>query len=29
VALQGNNHILLGQDPATQRFFEEIEMFIK
>jgi pimeloyl-ACP methyl ester carboxylesterase len=24
VALQGKNHILLEQDPATQRFFEEI-----
>ena len=28
VALQGNNHILLGQDPAMQRFFEEIDLFL-
>jgi class 3 adenylate cyclase/pimeloyl-ACP methyl ester carboxylesterase len=29
VALQSNNHALLEQDPATQRFFEEIELFLK
>jgi pimeloyl-ACP methyl ester carboxylesterase len=28
VALQGNNHILLEQDPATQRFFEEVGLFL-
>jgi hypothetical protein len=28
VALQGKNHILLEQDPATQRFFEEINRFL-
>ncbi|MCC6948782.1 MAG: alpha/beta fold hydrolase [Bradyrhizobiaceae bacterium] len=28
VALQSNNHILLEQDPATQRFFEEIRLFL-
>ena len=28
VALQGNNHILLEQDPATQRFFEEVSLFL-
>jgi pimeloyl-ACP methyl ester carboxylesterase len=28
VALQTNNHILLEQDPATQRFFEEITLFL-
>ncbi len=28
VALQSNNHILLGQDPAMQRFFEEIDLFL-
>jgi pimeloyl-ACP methyl ester carboxylesterase len=28
VALQGNNHILLEQDLATQRFFEEIGLFL-
>ena len=28
VALQGNNHILLEQDAATQRFFEEIRLFL-
>jgi pimeloyl-ACP methyl ester carboxylesterase len=27
VVLQGKNHILLEQDPATQRFFEEIAFF--
>jgi hypothetical protein len=27
VALQSSNHILLEQDPATQRFFEEIPLF--
>jgi hypothetical protein len=26
--LQGNNHILLEQDPATQRFFEEVSLFL-
>jgi pimeloyl-ACP methyl ester carboxylesterase len=29
VALQGNNHVLLEQDPATQRFFEEVRLFLK
>jgi pimeloyl-ACP methyl ester carboxylesterase len=24
-----NNHILLEQDPATQRFFEELELFTR
>ena len=28
VALQGNNHVLLGQDPGMQRFFEEIDLFL-
>jgi pimeloyl-ACP methyl ester carboxylesterase len=28
VVLQSNNHILLEQDPATQRFFEEIRLFL-
>jgi pimeloyl-ACP methyl ester carboxylesterase len=28
VALQSNNHILLDQDPATQRFFEEVSLFL-
>jgi pimeloyl-ACP methyl ester carboxylesterase len=28
VALQSNNHILLEDDPATQRFFEEISFFL-
>jgi class 3 adenylate cyclase/pimeloyl-ACP methyl ester carboxylesterase len=28
VVLQSNNHILLEQEPATQRFFEEIELFL-
>jgi pimeloyl-ACP methyl ester carboxylesterase len=28
VVLQGNNHIPLAQDPATQRFFEEIDLFL-
>ncbi len=28
VALQGNNHILLEQDQATERFFEEIRLFL-
>lgn len=28
VGLQSNNHILLQQDPATQRFFEEIRLFV-
>jgi hypothetical protein len=27
--LQSNNHILLEQDSATQRFFEEIRLFLK
>jgi len=26
--LQGNNHVLLEQDPATQRFFEEVSLFL-
>ena len=29
VALQSNNHALLEQDSATQRFFEEIGLFLK
>ena len=29
VALQSNNHILLEQDPATQRCFEEMRLFFK
>jgi pimeloyl-ACP methyl ester carboxylesterase len=28
VALQTNNHMLLEQDPATQRFLEEIKIFL-
>jgi hypothetical protein len=28
IALQGNNHILLEQDDATDRFFEEIRLFL-
>jgi len=28
VALQSNNHVLLEQDSATQRFFEEIGLFL-
>jgi class 3 adenylate cyclase/pimeloyl-ACP methyl ester carboxylesterase len=28
VALQGNNHVMLEQDPATQRFFEEVRLFL-
>jgi pimeloyl-ACP methyl ester carboxylesterase len=28
VVLQGKSHILLEQDPATQRFFEEIAFFL-
>jgi pimeloyl-ACP methyl ester carboxylesterase len=28
VALQSNNHALLEHDPATQRFFEEIKLFL-
>ena len=29
VALQGQNHILLEQDPATERVLEEIKLFLK
>lgn len=29
VALQGNNHILLEQDSATARFFEELDLFLR
>ena len=29
VVLQGNNHILLEQDQATQRFFEELKLFLR
>ncbi len=29
VVLQSNNHVLLEHDPATQRFFEEIRLFLK
>jgi pimeloyl-ACP methyl ester carboxylesterase len=28
VALQSNNHILLEQDPATPRFFDELSLFL-
>jgi pimeloyl-ACP methyl ester carboxylesterase len=28
VALQSDNHILLEQDPATKRFFEEVDLFL-
>ena len=28
VAHQSNNHLLLEHDPATQRFFEEIKLFL-
>lgn len=28
IALQGNNHVLLEQDQATDRFFEEIRLFL-
>ena len=28
IALQGNDHVLLEQDPATQRFFEEVSLFL-
>jgi pimeloyl-ACP methyl ester carboxylesterase len=28
VALQSSNHILLEDDPATQRFFEEVNLFL-
>ena len=28
VALQSNNHILLEQDPAIERFFEEVSLFL-
>jgi class 3 adenylate cyclase/pimeloyl-ACP methyl ester carboxylesterase len=28
VALQSNNHILLGNEPAAERFFEEMELFL-
>ena len=28
VVLQGNNHIPLEHDPATQRIFEEIKLFL-
>ncbi len=28
VALQSSNHVLLEQDQATQRFFEEISLFL-
>ena len=28
VVLQGNNHIPLEQDPATQRIFEETKLFL-
>lgn len=29
IVLQGNNHVLLEQDPATARFFEELALFLK
>ena len=29
VALQSNNHVLLEQDLATKRFFEEIDLFLE
>lgn len=28
VALQSNNHLLLEQEPATQRFMEEVDLFL-
>jgi hypothetical protein len=28
VAMQSNNHILLEQDPATRRCFEEMRLFL-
>ena len=28
VVLQGNNHILLPQEPAFARFFEELRLFL-
>jgi pimeloyl-ACP methyl ester carboxylesterase len=28
VALQSNNHLLLEQEPATQRFLEEVDLFL-
>jgi hypothetical protein len=29
VALQGQNHMLLEQEPAAQRVIEEIKLFLK
>jgi class 3 adenylate cyclase/pimeloyl-ACP methyl ester carboxylesterase len=29
VALEGRNHIMLHGEPATQRFFEELDLFLK
>jgi class 3 adenylate cyclase/pimeloyl-ACP methyl ester carboxylesterase len=29
VALQSNNHVLLGDEPAAERFFEELALFLK
>ena len=29
VAIQGQNHLFLENEPASQRFFEEIELFLK
>jgi len=29
VAVQGQNHLFLENEPASQRFFEEIELFLK
>lgn len=29
VALQGNNHLLLEHEPASERFFEELRLFLK
>lgn len=29
VAVQGQNHLFLENEPASQRFFEEIERFLK
>jgi pimeloyl-ACP methyl ester carboxylesterase len=28
VALQGQNHLFLENEPASQRFFEEIKLFL-
>jgi pimeloyl-ACP methyl ester carboxylesterase len=28
IALQGQNHLFLESEPATQRFFEEVALFL-